>query len=213
MKLGTALFLACSVLYAEIIDRISLTVGRTVISESQINTEIRVTAFLEDQKPDFAAASRKQAIDRLINQTLIRREIELTRFPAPKPADADPLLAQVKAAHPKPAPDLAAAGLKPDELSRHLLWQLTLLRFVEYRFRPAVNISEPDLRNFYDQQAAKWHEADKAIPPFNGVRTELEALLTQQRVDQALDRWLGEQRTQTPIIFRDGPVRKEAAKP
>ena len=35
-----------------------------------------------------------------------------------------------------------------------------------------------------------------------GMRKDIEAILTQQRVDQALDRWLDEQRNQSTIVYR-----------
>ena len=34
-------------------------------------------------------------------------------------------------------------------------------------------------------------------------RDEIEAMLTEQRVNSALDRWLGQSRTQTQIRFRE----------
>ena len=96
-----ALILLClTVLHGEIIDRIAVAVGKQVITSSQIDTEERVTAFLNGSGADAdAVAVRKKAAGRLIDQTLIRREIELTRFPVPRPEEAVPLLEQAKAVH------------------------------------------------------------------------------------------------------------------
>jgi hypothetical protein len=50
----------------------------------------------------------------------------------------------------------------------------------------------------------EWQEQKKPIPAFEDVRTDLERLLTSKYVDNALDRWLGDQRTQTTIVFKTG---------
>src|SRR5512140_1348804 len=84
---------------AEIIDRIAVTVGKQVITVSQIETEVRVTAFLSGQKPLVTDALRRDAAARLVDQMLIRREVELTRFPVPNADEAKPLLEQAKAIH------------------------------------------------------------------------------------------------------------------
>ena len=56
----------------------------------------------------------------------------------------------------------------------------------------------------------EWKKQDKPVPPLEDVRGDLERLLTARFVDQALDRWLGDQRTQTSIVFK---TRKAPRKP
>src|SRR5688500_17450070 len=64
----------------EVIDRIAVTINNGVITESQILRQIRITAFLEGEKPDFSAESKRRTADRLVEQALIRREIETSRY-------------------------------------------------------------------------------------------------------------------------------------
>lgn len=198
------LLLSLSILHAEVVDRVAIAVGRHVITQSHLDTEVKVTAFLSggSTKVD-AAAARKQAAGRLIQQTLIRREIEITRFPMPKPEDAQPLFEQIRVAHGENfAKDLQAAGLDPQDLADHLLWQLTLMRFVLYRFQPGISIGEEEISNYYEKQLPKWAAEGKSAPPLEKIAKEIENLLTQQRVDVALDTWLAEQRGQTQIVYR-----------
>jgi hypothetical protein len=187
-----------------VVDRVAIAVGRHVITESHLETEVRVTQFLSDRpkQPDPAVA-RKEAAARLIQQTLIRREIEITRFPVPKPEDAHPLLEQIRAFHgDRFADDLKAAGLELQDLSDHLLWQLTLMRFVLYRFQPGISIGDDEIKNYYDEQVPKWKAEGRSPPELEKIAKEIENLLTQQRVDAALDKWLAEQRDQTHIVYR-----------
>jgi len=55
-----------SALFPEIIDKIVITVANQVITQSQIDDEIRVTAFLNREKVDLSAEARKQAAARLV---------------------------------------------------------------------------------------------------------------------------------------------------
>jgi hypothetical protein len=192
----------------ELIDRIAATVGRQVITDSQIAEEIAVAAFLDAKPPDWSERNRDQTANRLIDQTLIRREIEATRFPQATAAEGAHLLDQLRAATPGDfQAALKSAHLTEAILAQHFEWQVTFLRFVEYRFRPGIQIPEGDLRDFYEKQVAVWRQQNKPIPSLEDSRPDLERLLGSRYVDQALDRWLGDQRTQTQIVF------KRSAKP
>ena len=82
---------ACSLLplHAEIVDRIAITAGRQVITELQLDEELRVVAFLNHQPIARDANARRAAADRLIEQLLIKRDLDLSHYPPPSPADVD----------------------------------------------------------------------------------------------------------------------------
>ncbi len=196
--------LSLSTLHGEVVDRVAIAVGRHVITQSHLDTEVNVTAFLSDgPKKLDAATARKQAAGRLIQQTLIRREIEITRFPMPKPDEAQSLFEQIRTPHGENfLKNLHAAGLQTQDLAAHLLWQLTLMRFVLYRFQPGISIGDDEIKGYYEAQLPKWAAEGKSAPEMETIRKDIEDLLTQQRVDRALDGWLVEQRDQTQIVYR-----------
>src|SRR3984885_16240956 len=133
---------------AEIIDRIVITVANQVITQSQVDEEIRVTAFLNRDKLDLSADAKKEAANRLIEQALIKREMDLSRYPLPQLSDTGESLRTLKAMYPSEAEfqnALQSYGITADELSRRLWWQLTLLRFIDYRFRPGIQIPASDV--------------------------------------------------------------------
>ena len=70
--------------HGEIVDRIAANIGKTVITESEVQHELRLTAFLDGVEPDFARDNKRKVLDRLIDQTLMRREIEFMRFQLPR---------------------------------------------------------------------------------------------------------------------------------
>jgi hypothetical protein len=191
---------------AEIVDRIAASVGATVITESEVVEEVRVGAFLDGTAFDPNIDQKRKALERLIDQELMRREIAFTRFPPPAESDVKPLYRQVRDRYPSEEAyqdDLRKYGLTDSGIQQHLLWQLMTLRFIEYRFQPGVQVSESDIRREYDQFANQWRETKKSEPPeFEQVRGEVEKMAQQKLVDSALDRWLGEVRTQNEIVYR-----------
>lgn len=196
-----------SALRSDIIDRIAITVGNQVITETQIDEEIRVTAFLNREKVDLSAAARKQAAGRLIEQALIRREMDLSRYPLPELSDAAETLKSIQAKYPSETAfqnALEEYGITGDELTRRLWWQLTLLRFIDYRFRPGIQIPPADVQAYYRQQVLLWQQQGiKPVPTLQESRDRIEEILTQKRIDQALDQWLQDTEKQVTINYLD----------
>ena len=207
-----ALTVACR---GEIIDRIAASVDNHVITERQVVESIRVAAFLNGMPPDFSGAQKRLATDRLVEQYLLRREMDFTRFNRPAETEVEPLLRQVTARFAGDAAYQAAlrvAGITDAEVRQSLRWQLATLRFIDFRFRPSVQITPSDLRDYYRQQVETWKSKGvKSIPTFGAARADLEKTLAGERADQALDRWLGEARTQTRIVYHDEVFRDPVA--
>jgi hypothetical protein len=201
----------CILASAEIIDRIVITVANQVITQSQIDGEIRVTAFLNREKPDLSADAKKQAASRLIEQALIKREMDLSHYPLPEIGDAGESLQSLKAMYPNETDfqnALQASGVTVDELTRRLWWQLTLLRFIDYRFRPGIQIPAADVQAYYRQQVSEWEQkGTKPIPTLEESRDQIEEILTQKRIDQALEQWIKDTRNQVAITYLDPGLR------
>ena len=192
---------------AEIIDRIAITVGSQVITVSQIDEEIRITAFLNREKLDITADAKKQAATRLIEQALVKREMDLSHYPLPDLSDAGAALEGVKATYANEAEYSAALesyGISEADLTRRLLWQFTLLRFIDYRFRPGIQIPDADVQTYYRQQVSGWEQKGvNPIPSLDDSRDQIEEILTQKRIDQALDQWIADTRKQVQVTYRD----------
>jgi len=194
-------------LEAEIIDRIAISVGNKIIAQSQVDEEIRLTAFLNKAKLDLSAEERKKAASRLIEQTLVRREMDLSRYPLPDPSEALAALKSLKAGYPS-EPQYQQAlqqyGITEEDLRGRLEWQMTLMHFIDFRFRPGIQVPDADMQAYYQQQLAKSRQQGaKPIPSFDDSRESIEQILTEQRIDQAVDKWLSETRGQVPIRYLD----------
>lgn len=194
-------------LKADIIDRIAVSVGNRVITSSDLDREIRVTAFLNGAKPDFSPAGKRATAERMVEQKLIQHELETSRYPVPAESEVQPELDQFKkkffsddAAYRRALVD---AGITEDDLKAVLLWQRTLLLFIDVRFRPGVQVTDAEIQDYFDKVVAPAARAAHPgeSPALDQYRADIERKLTGQEVDQELDRWLEQVRQRTEIVF------------
>ena len=194
-------------LHAEILDRIAVTVGKHVITEGDILLDLRIAAFLDQKAVDVSGDQKRKTADRLVDQYLLLQEASTSRQVLPTAADARQLLDQVKAQYATETEyrtALAHHGITEEQLSEHLLNGIRALRFTDLRFRPEVQLTDDDLHEYYDSMAAQWRRANTTqVPTFEASRDQIEKLLTDQRVTQALDRWLGTTRSETQILYKE----------
>src|ERR1051326_5430708 len=83
---------------AAVVDRIAVAVDNRAIKESQIDRDLRLTAFLNGTPLDEGTLSKRKAADRLIDQTVIRSEITKGTYPQPSDAEVNSTLAKIKQA-------------------------------------------------------------------------------------------------------------------
>ncbi len=156
---AVSLTLCLGMLRAEIVDRIAVVIDNQVIKQSDIDTEIRVTDFVNGQKLDLGIAEQKQAASRLIDQKVIRKAMEMGVYPEPAPEEADPLLKQIRQRYPNEAAyrqALASYGLKEATLKQHLLWQIAVLRFISLRFPTTSDGAAAPNNDQANQQFFAW---------------------------------------------------------
>ena len=196
-------------LHAEIIDRIAVSVGNRVISTSDLDLQIRVAAFLNGAKPDWSAAARRTMAERMVEQSLIRKELETSSYPVPSAAEIEP---EYQAFRTRFYPGAAAferaladSGIAERDLKSELLWQRTLSQFVDMRFRPGVQLTDEEIRQYFDTVVAPLaRQAHPGQPvSLDDYRSEIEVKLTGDRADREMDKWLKEARRRTEVVFHD----------
>jgi hypothetical protein len=207
--LGAALLLVATGARAEIIDRMAVTVDRMVITESDILSHLRIAAFLNQTTVETGADARRAAAQRMVEQVLVRRDMEISRYPAPSPEDVDPVLQDVLRKRSMDEAGYRAAlevsGITDEELRENLLLQFTVLRFIEYRFRPSVALDDEEVEAYYrDRFEPSWRQRNTTpVPDLDDVREEIEDILVQEHVDVALDEWLKQAAAQARIQYRE----------
>ncbi|MGO4883954.1 MAG: hypothetical protein ACLP59_24490 [Bryobacteraceae bacterium] len=192
----------------EIIDRIAVSVGNRVITEADVDREIRLTALLNNQKPDFSPANKRAAAERMVDQALIRNELEAAHYPPPTAAETNAALAEEKARYGSGQTyrrALADDGVTEDELKTRLTWQLMLVRFIDVRFRPGIQISDDEIRKYFDEHMRPelLREHPGQTPSLDDYRTAIEQKLSSQAADEQVEQWLKEARRRTHIQYHD----------
>jgi hypothetical protein len=187
-----------------VVDRIAVTVGNQVITETELLREIALTAFLNGEKPSFTPENKRKAADQLVEQKLVRKEMDMGHYPEATTDQAKKLLdetAKNLGGEQQLDRQLAADGLTRDDLEKQLLWQSTLLHFIDVRFRPAIQVTAQDVQDYFrkevlpkDKPGQTTHLAD--------VREQILQKLSAQRADQQLDEWLKHAKATTRIEYK-----------
>ena len=206
------IFLLASCLSAEVLDRIAVTIGTQVITQSEINEELRMSAFLNNEPAQWTGKAKRDAADRLIEQKLVLREMELGRYAGGSPAEADAMLQKLEKTRSKSQGEfdkaLKAAGITKQQLQEHLIWGLRLSTFVDLRFRPAVQVSRQDVEAYYAEKILP-DTATGNKPGLAEMRQQIRQTLSADRADRQMDEWLKDARTRAHIeihkaAFEDG---------
>jgi hypothetical protein len=171
--------------FAGVLDRIAVTVGNDAITESEVLEEIRVTSFLNNEPLDFGGEARRAAAERLVDQYLIRRELASGTYTQPDRSQGERALEEFEKAHFRGRAEfeqkLRKYAITAEDLKAHLLFQLAALQFTEQRFG-----------------TQKRNEADRVVGAADMPSAAADG------VDQQLDTWLKEQRSQTRVEFKKG---------
>jgi hypothetical protein len=172
-----------SICSAAVVDRLALVVGKAVFTQSEIDQEARLSELESGKTLDLSATQRKEAAERMVDQQLLRDEMQATLFQPPAASEADALLARFRQEHFAPATAYRAAlmryGVSEADLKQRLLWELTVIRFTDQRFSPLA-------------------AADGQSPN----RTEDGAQPGKDSVDREMEAWLKQQRATTRIVFK-----------
>jgi hypothetical protein len=194
---------------ATIIDRIAVSVGNRAIAASDIDREIRIAAFLNGVKPDFSPSARRIAAGRMVEQTLVRIEVETSRYPVPTSTEVQTALDGFKKQH--YADDaayqraLTEYGITEQDVVNELLWQRTLLSYIDVRFRPSVQVSDQEIQDYFQKVVKPAAEAAHpgTAATLDEYRDQIEETLAGKKEDDELNRWLEQAKQRSEIIYHD----------
>ena len=197
----------------QIIDRIAVSVGNRVVTQNDLDRAIRVAAFQDGVKLDFSAARKKAVAQALTEQKLIQIELESSRYPLPDPAEIAPAIEQFKKEHFKDDAAYRAAlaeyGITEQDFRDMLLWQRTLLLFVQLRFETGAPVTETEIQQYFEKNVKPKAEAAHPGQPvlLEDFRGQIEQAISGQRTDQQVDTWLKEVRRRTHIVVHEEVLR------
>ena len=196
--------LACAAA-GEVVDRVVANVNGHVILQSDWEEAIAMEALLNGRQPDsFTSEERKAALDRLVDQELLREQV--------RPSESAPTdqvtarLAEIRKLHAEAATDegwkdvLIRYGLTQAAIERRLADDLQLMRLVEARLRPSIQIDSKAVETYYqDQLLPELKKAGGKQVALAEVFGHIRELLAEQRLNQLLNGWLTSLRSESRI--------------
>ena len=195
--------LASNLLAQQPLDKIVIVVDREVITELQLEEDLRVTAFLNEVPVRRDPPERRASADRLISQAFIAQDMRLARQPVPDQSDIDQAVDNIREALGTATFDarLHTYQLSQADLRHHLALQIAALRFTAFRFRPEVGVSEDDIEDYYHRESR-----DRPAANLPASRESIRRVLIEQRTSTALTAWLSERRKQVHIVYMDADL-------
>lgn len=227
LQIVIALLLVATVRSGEVIDRIVAVVNRGVVLQSDVDLALRYEAFLDGRSlSSVTDADYKKAVDRLIDQELLRQEMGDAL--AVQEQEVRARVSEIRGEFGEGRNDaewqarLERYGLSQADLQERVRVQLELWRFVELRLKPNVRVDESAVESYYrDEFLPKLRQAGGKDVPFSEVSPRIRQILVERNVDQLLSAWLHNLRNQseihmelddhTPAMKRDGAMADGAA--
>jgi hypothetical protein len=198
--------LAAWALGGQIVDRVVSNVNGHVVLQSDWEQEVAFEAFSNARDPDsFTSAERHAALDRLIDQELLREQVRPSQ-PAPAEQVAA-RVAEIRKLHPDCATDdgwrakLQRYGLTLSGLEKRLGDQIQLMKLVEDRLRPSIQIDQQAVETYYhDQLLPDMKRAGSRATPLPEVFGQIKDLLAERKMNELLTGWLASLRSGSHIM-------------
>ena len=196
--IGAFLTLAFRAGAAEVIDRIVATVNGHIILLSDWEDSLRYEAFSGGRPLDrMTAEDRKAALDRLIDQELLREQLPAADSPHASPEEVAQRVAEIRKQYAEAETELGWRALldnyrlSEETLKSHVAMELDLMRLVDARLRPSVTVDSKSIESYYNQELLpQLRQSGAQSVPLAEVTAKIKELLTQKKISQLLTAWL-----------------------
>jgi hypothetical protein len=183
---------------AQTIDGVAARIEDDILTESELR---ELAAF--QQLIDGHSKTRAELIRELAAQWIVRGDANTAKFPRPSQADVSHAYSELMKQFKSPAEfqtRYAAAGLTEAGVRRMLEEQLYLSRFIDFRFRPAAQISDEEIEKYYrDEFAPQLKARGEAVPSVEDVSDTIREVLIQRAISERASKWLDETRDHLKI--------------
>jgi len=205
--LAVLLTLSLPAVRAEVIDRIVATVNGHVILQSDWDEALRYEALLNGGKlSDFNDDERRAVLDRLIDQELLGEQMKAAYFQHASESEAAARVAEARKQYPEATTDegwqsvLARFGLTEKNVAAHVQQQIDLMRLVDARLRPAVQIDSKTIEAYYREKfVPQLKQSGMSNVALADVSGRIRELLTQEKVNELLVSWLQTLRSESRV--------------
>ena len=181
-----------------VVDRIVARIEGDIILQSQVR---ELGAF--QQLVEGKAESDEKLVEELIEQWVVETEATASHFPQPAQSEVDRELARLREASASPekyASRLNELGLSADEVRQLLSRQIYVERYVDYKFRPSVQIEPADIDAYYKKELLpELAKKNEPAPARAEVEEQIRELLIQRGISDLTVKWLDDTKSRLKI--------------
>jgi SurA N-terminal domain len=201
--------LASTSLAGPIVDRVVTNVNGHVVLQSDWEEEIAFEALLNGRSPDsLTTEERNAALDRLVDQELLREQVRPgTTVPSP---EVQARVSDVRKLQPDSSTEqgwratLRRYGLTQEALEKRLADEIQLMRLVQDRLRPSIQIDQQAIERYYhDELVPDIKKAGGTAQPLTDVYGKIKTLLAEKKMNELLTNWLASLRSGSEIRASD----------
>ena len=191
----------------EVIDRIVATVNGRIILQSDWNDALCYEALLSGRTlTQFTDEDRRNILDRLIAQELLAEQMKSALFLHASDEEATAMLTAARQQYPgadKPEgwqAVVARFGLTEESVVEHVRQQIDLMRLVDARLRPTVQIDSKNIEAYYREKfVPQLKQSGAGEVPLAEVSGKIRELLTQEKVNELMVSWLQSLRSESKV--------------
>ena len=202
--LASLLMGSIAVRSSEVLDRMVATVNGHVILQSDWDEELRFECFMSRHPlVDLSADERKAALNRLIDQEILREQMRLMDS---SPASAEQIQKQMEALktdqrqHAGEAWEtvLSQYHLTDKIIENHVAAELEQFQLMDTRFRPSIQVSAAEVEKYYRERLVPKLSVSDVIS-LTEATPKIREILMQEKINQLLNSWLETLRAQAQV--------------
>ncbi len=205
----TMVFIFCGAVNAlgqeMLVDRLAATVNGDPITQSDLIWNIALDPAVPENSKQ--ATYLIPILNQIIDQRLLLAEA--IRLPSldPSTAELTQAISELIARFPSATifyQRLSAVGLTREMLMEILRQRLRILKYIDFRFRSFIVVTETELQQYYQQVYIPQLQQRNIKPnsqPTEEERALIEAILVEERVNRETERFLENTRQQADIVI------------
>ncbi len=187
---------------AEEIDRLLAAVNGKVITQGDLDL-LRSLHKLLYPDQNLVPASRDAEVDQFIDLELMRQELKAFSLTQEDEGKINTRMQKLRESYAGkgglPAV-LRQFGLQESEVVSFWHLESSIAKFIDFRFRPFVRVSESEIKKYYDEKLIPpLQKYDVKPPALEEASAKIEEILKEERINAALDQWIADIRRNSRI--------------
>lgn len=187
-----------------VVDQILALVNEDVITRTDLLWSIALDPKAPSPAGPVSSDLLKQKLEVMMDQRLVSQEAARVPSTELNQEEVDKKRTEIIRSFKSEAEfrqRVESVGLTPERINDLVRERISIDRFVDFRFRSFVLVTEPEIKAYYDETLApRIRAAGQVPPPLEKVSEEISAILKQEKINTEIDRWLNTVRQRADVV-------------